>query len=113
MEAGLVGVEKVPISERTRFGLAIEKAGWPHQRRDALDRLRAGNARLDLEPFVEHQRIGAVARLEGGERLGRLGLAGVADAPGSVSAAARSVMLLARLEMPGRKRRAARQPALR
>ena len=59
----------MPTSERTRLGLAIEKAGWPHQRLDALDRLRARDARLDLEPFVEHQLIGAVALLERGERL--------------------------------------------
>ena len=43
-----------------------------------FDRLRSGHAGLDLEPFVEHQRIATIPRLEGRQRLLRFGRAGMA-----------------------------------
>ena len=85
----------MPISERTRLGLAIEKAGCRISASTRSTDCGPGNARLDLEPFVEHQRIGAVALLEGGERLRRPRACPACRCARIVSAAERSVMLVA------------------
>ena len=51
-----------------RLGLDSENAGWPRSARTRSSVSGAGVDRLERQPFVEHQRVVAIALVEGRER---------------------------------------------